>query len=81
MLGSELGEVAEQGVPMASQRVGVTTALVGGRDLHRRLGHQCAQTRVVGLLVEEPQLLFGQPELRGNLFDAFAEFGELAFDG
>ena len=70
-----------QGFLLAAEGVGMTLGLVGGRDLQRGFGHDGAQTSILGLFVEEDQLLARDRDLRVGLFDPFGEIEESPFDG
>src|SRR5262245_58774212 len=59
LLRLELAHVLAQGVAVAGERIGVPAGVAGLDVRERRLGDERAQAYVVGLLLEEHQLLLG----------------------
>ena len=70
-----------QRVAVAALRVGVALRLVGGGHLQRCLGDDGAQPCVLGLLLEEGQLLVGHGQLAAGLLDPIAEVEQSTLDG
>ena len=65
-----------QGVAVAGQRVGVAAGLAGLGVGERRLGDERAQAGVVGLVLEEHELLLGDRELGAEALEPVAHVDE-----
>ena len=81
MFGPEGDERTVQGVSLATKRVGVALGLVGGSHFHRSLGHDGAQSSILGGFVEERELLVGDGKFRVGLLEAVAQVEQPPFDG
>jgi hypothetical protein len=58
---------------VAGQGVGVAAGITGLDVGERRLGDERAEAHVVGLFLEEHQLLLGDGQLGANALEAFAD--------
>src|SRR6185436_19446622 len=70
-----LDRLAER-VAMAREGVGVAARIASFDIGDRGLGDECAQTDVVGFLLEEDELLLGDRELGANALEPFADVDE-----
>ncbi len=65
---------------VATQRIGMALRFVGSGDFHRGLGHDGAQPRRIGFLIQEGQLLVGNGELSSGQLDAIRKIKKTSFD-
>src|SRR5437763_3165060 len=76
LLDLELLDVLPERVAMASERVGVAARVAGFDVGERGFGHQRSQPDVVGLLLEEHELLLRDGELGADPLQTFADVDE-----
>jgi len=80
LFGPEGDERTVQSVTLAAEGVGVSLGLIGGCHFQWSLGHDRAQSRILGGFVEEHELLVGDGEFRIGLLDAVAQVEQPTFD-